>query len=250
MTKKITQLTELTNAVGADLLEIVDDVGGTPASKKITLENLLSSSANQAPTGALDFSGASSLTLGTVSGATTMNADLTLSEDTPRLYLVDTNAPTNEKHWIQSLNAGSWQLSPASEATPTTPTNTAINIQRTGTTVDEIELNATTLDFNGTIHADNLSFDDGTTSQTVFLKGSLVFNGGTVAANSVTTTTTTITGALTTGQTVSVNCNAPIANLKYTAQITATNTVTLYIWNDTAAGIAAGNRTYSFTIIG
>lgn len=62
MTKKITQLTELTNAVGADLLEIVDDVGGTPASKKITLENLLSSSANQAPTGALDFSGASSFT--------------------------------------------------------------------------------------------------------------------------------------------------------------------------------------------
>jgi hypothetical protein len=37
---KITALTELTSADGADLLPIVDDVAGTPTTKKITLTNI------------------------------------------------------------------------------------------------------------------------------------------------------------------------------------------------------------------
>lgn len=37
---KITQLTELTSADGADLLAVVDDVAGTPTTKKITLTNI------------------------------------------------------------------------------------------------------------------------------------------------------------------------------------------------------------------
>lgn len=38
-TKKISQLTALTNAAGVDLLPIVDDPGGTPETKKITLNS-------------------------------------------------------------------------------------------------------------------------------------------------------------------------------------------------------------------
>lgn len=38
-TKKISQLTALTNAAGLDLLPIVDDPGGTPETKKISLNN-------------------------------------------------------------------------------------------------------------------------------------------------------------------------------------------------------------------
>lgn len=38
---KITQLTELTTPVGSDLLVIVDDPGGTPITKKVTVTNLL-----------------------------------------------------------------------------------------------------------------------------------------------------------------------------------------------------------------
>lgn len=40
--KKITQLTELTTPAGADILPIVDDVVGTPTTKKVTVNNLLS----------------------------------------------------------------------------------------------------------------------------------------------------------------------------------------------------------------
>lgn len=39
--KKITELDELTTPAGADILPIVDDVSGTPTTKKITIDNLL-----------------------------------------------------------------------------------------------------------------------------------------------------------------------------------------------------------------
>ena len=38
--KKVTQLTSLTTPVAADLLLIIDDAGGTPVSKQITVKNL------------------------------------------------------------------------------------------------------------------------------------------------------------------------------------------------------------------
>jgi len=38
--KKITQLTALTSLAGADLFVVVDDVAGTPISKKITASDL------------------------------------------------------------------------------------------------------------------------------------------------------------------------------------------------------------------
>lgn len=47
---KITQLTELTSADGADLLAIVDDVAGSPITKKITLTNIASWLASLAQT--------------------------------------------------------------------------------------------------------------------------------------------------------------------------------------------------------
>ncbi len=40
MTGKITEMTENTTPVGTDLLELVDDPGGTPASQKMTLTTL------------------------------------------------------------------------------------------------------------------------------------------------------------------------------------------------------------------
>lgn len=39
--KKITELTEETNPQGADLLPLVDDVSGTPTTKKVTVTNLM-----------------------------------------------------------------------------------------------------------------------------------------------------------------------------------------------------------------
>jgi hypothetical protein len=43
--KKVTELTALTAPVGDDLLLIIDDVAGTPVTKKVTLTNLLGNSA-------------------------------------------------------------------------------------------------------------------------------------------------------------------------------------------------------------
>jgi hypothetical protein len=40
--KKITDLTDLPSPAGADILAIVDDVAGTPTTKKVTVDNLLS----------------------------------------------------------------------------------------------------------------------------------------------------------------------------------------------------------------
>jgi len=49
--KKITDLTALTSVAADDVMEIVDDVAGTPTSKKVTVQNLL-----DAPHGALTAS--------------------------------------------------------------------------------------------------------------------------------------------------------------------------------------------------
>jgi len=51
--KKITELTEETSPQGADLLALVDDVSGTPTTKKVTVANLMT----QAPVQAADISG-------------------------------------------------------------------------------------------------------------------------------------------------------------------------------------------------
>lgn len=40
--KKITELTDLPSPAGADIMAIVDDVAGTPTTKKVTVDNLLS----------------------------------------------------------------------------------------------------------------------------------------------------------------------------------------------------------------
>ena len=51
--KKITELTELTSPAGADILAIVDDVGGTATTKQVTVTNLMT----QAPVQTADISG-------------------------------------------------------------------------------------------------------------------------------------------------------------------------------------------------
>jgi hypothetical protein len=59
--KKITELTEETSPAGADLLPLVDDVAGTPTTKKVTITNLMT----LAPVQTADISGfATTVSLG------------------------------------------------------------------------------------------------------------------------------------------------------------------------------------------
>jgi hypothetical protein len=54
--KKITELTELTTPVGADIVAIVDDVAGTPTTKKVTVTNLMGQ-ASASNLSSYDFNG-------------------------------------------------------------------------------------------------------------------------------------------------------------------------------------------------
>jgi hypothetical protein len=54
--KKITQLTELTTPVGADILAIVDDVAGTATTKKVSVTNLMGQ-ASASNLSSYDFNG-------------------------------------------------------------------------------------------------------------------------------------------------------------------------------------------------
>lgn len=83
--KKITALTELTAAIGTDMAVIVDDPGGSPATKKITVANLIG--------GAIAAKG--DIYVGTgVSAATA----LTVGSDAQKL--VANSAATNGVAWI------------------------------------------------------------------------------------------------------------------------------------------------------
>ena len=54
--KKITELTELTTPAGADIVAIVDDVAGTPTTKKVTVTNLMGQ-ASASNLSSYDFNG-------------------------------------------------------------------------------------------------------------------------------------------------------------------------------------------------
>ena len=54
--KKITELTELTTPAGADIVAIVDDVAGTPTTKKVTVTNLMGQ-ASTSNLASYDFNG-------------------------------------------------------------------------------------------------------------------------------------------------------------------------------------------------
>lgn len=73
--KKVSELTALTNATADDLLLIIDDPGGTPESKKITIANFFGNvSTNAVFKNTLTVNGAI-----TLAGNTTINKPVTLS---------------------------------------------------------------------------------------------------------------------------------------------------------------------------
>jgi len=83
--KKITELTEETSPAGADLLPLVDDVAGTPTTKKVTVTNLMT----LAPVQTADIANFSSAFYSTVSETTTAR---TLSDSDNGKIIVCNNA--------------------------------------------------------------------------------------------------------------------------------------------------------------
>ena len=82
--KKITELTNLATPVGADILPIVDDVAGTPTTKKVTATNLMTLAPVQSvngDTGAVTVSGLSLSTTSPTASGTPLAYTLTSAED-------------------------------------------------------------------------------------------------------------------------------------------------------------------------
>ena len=81
-TKKITELTNLATPVGADILPIVDDVAGTPTTKKVTATNLMTLAPVQSvagQTGAVTVS-AGDLTDGNFDGEAILGFDASIND--------------------------------------------------------------------------------------------------------------------------------------------------------------------------
>ena len=86
--KKITDLSDLPSPVGADVLPIVDDVSGSPVTKKVTASNLMSLAPVQSvagKTGAVTVD-AGDLTDGNFDGTAISGFDASINEQTGTTY--------------------------------------------------------------------------------------------------------------------------------------------------------------------
>ena len=93
--QKVTQLTSLTTPTSEDLLLIVDNPGGTPASKQISVKNLAGGLPNTSISGTL-----------TVSANTTFSGSNTVIS--ANVNLTATRAPQISANWVKlGLNTGS-----------------------------------------------------------------------------------------------------------------------------------------------
>jgi len=86
--KKITELTELSNPAGSDIVAIVDDVAGTPTTKKVTATNLMTLAPVQSvagQTGTVTIS-AGDLTDGNFDGTAISGFDASINDQTGTTY--------------------------------------------------------------------------------------------------------------------------------------------------------------------
>lgn len=71
-------------------------------------------------------------------------------ENAAPIFQVDeTDAASNERNWLYRSSAGILAISTATDAAPTTAVANAVTMDRTGTTVDSINLQATSVQKNG-----------------------------------------------------------------------------------------------------
>ena len=102
--KKITELTELTSPAGADILAIVDDVGGTATTKQVTVTNLM----GQAPVQSVNTAtGAVVLDADDIDDSSTTNKFVTAADITNLGNLSGTNTGDQDlSSYLQSVSAG------------------------------------------------------------------------------------------------------------------------------------------------
>lgn len=104
MNKKITELTDLPSPAGADIMAIVDDISGTPTTKKVTATNLMTLAPVQSVNTA---TGAVVLGADDISDASTTNKFVTAADITNLGNLSGTNTGDQDlSSYLQSVSAG------------------------------------------------------------------------------------------------------------------------------------------------
>jgi hypothetical protein len=102
--KKFTELTDLPSPAGADILAIVDDVAGTPTTKKVTATNLMSLAPVQSVAGQ---TGTVTLDADDISDSSTTNKFVTAADVTNLGNLSGTNTGDQDlSSYLQSVSAG------------------------------------------------------------------------------------------------------------------------------------------------
>lgn len=98
----------------------------------------------------------------TISGNWIFTGSHELQAAAPRILLDETDAPADERHWSIRSVGGSLAVSVGTDASPSSDTNSPILIDRTGTTIDAINLAATAVNVNGTSVRDGAILTAGT----------------------------------------------------------------------------------------
>lgn len=121
-----------------DTPTLTGSIGGTPTFTGVTLSS---------PT----FSGTIAGTP-TISSTWTFGPTILIESATPALRIKETDATTDEKEWRWASAAGNMLLIAYTDDLASSAT--AINVQRTGTTIDEIQMDAAVFDMNGAMAID------------------------------------------------------------------------------------------------
>lgn len=185
---------------GAVTLEATDIASGTFADARIAESNvtqhvaaidhdsLLNFSANEH----IDWTNASSALL--TSANITSNGSIIASSSAPVMAWNETDAGTDEKIWRAIANTDSWRLQTLNDSWGWVAN--AISVERTGSAVSkiqldatEVELNATTIDINGDVDISGTLTT--TTKQTIYVPAAAMVAATTNGAESADLETTT-----------------------------------------------------------
>lgn len=110
-------------------------------------------SANDGAASGLDadlLDGSSSAAFAQLGSANTFTQINELESAAPALQYDETDAASNERSWLTRLSGGTYAISTATDAAPQTAAVNAIVIDRNGTTVTSIDLQATAVQINST----------------------------------------------------------------------------------------------------
>lgn len=166
-------------------------------------------------------------------GRLTINDIIIIPSSAPEILFDETDAAANESIWSQQANSGQLNFLIRNDAESIS--TDWLTVDRTTTTVDTINLQATNVQVNGTNIGNIVRCD-------------ITFDPADLAAGLSQVSTQTCTGA-TTGAYCGAVRDATGNGLTTYCHVTSTNNITLTVGNHTNANVNLGSATYRIVII-